>query len=445
MPPGSRRRPGIAGSRFFSDNVAGLDRLLGGYDNEVLAEVYGEAEATTSDQRLSSNLHLYATAPLRTWAWLLRDNRGVSPSYLGKLLRVLATSALFSPLRLWDRIRFGGTVARTTIDKPPVFIVGFPRSGTTHLHNLLLQDSQFGAVTNYQAAVPTCFMAGGDWLKRLFAKFAPATRPMDNVRVDMDMPQEEEIAIANSCHVSWLHHFSFPRRARLYFDKYVMMQELSDRELGLWQRTFMDVARRAALASRGRRLVMKSPTHTGRIPYLLQLFPEARFIHIVRRPFDVYRSMMHLYGKLLPIHQLQVMEPGDMGDHVVYAYKAMMGNLLKEKTLAPDGRFVEIRFEDLERRPLLELERIYSTLALPGWDRARPRFEAYLGTISGYRKNVFRFDQELMDRVNDEWAFALDAWNYRRPGERGGATPPEDRQVPDDNFKFRVRRRRQST
>ena len=379
------------------------------------------------DRRLRSNLHLYATAPLTTWARLLRDNRGVSPPYFGKLLSILATSALFSPLRVWDRIRFAGRVARTTIDKPPVFIVGFPRSGTTHLHNLLLQDSQFGAVTNYQAAVPTCFLAGGDWLKGLFAKFAPATRPMDNVRVDMDMPQEEEIAIANSCHASWCHHFSFPRRARPYFDKYVMMQGLTDRELAVWQRTFMGIVRRATFASRGRRLVMKSPTNTGRIPYLLQLFPDARFIHIVRSPFDVYRSMMHLYSKLIPIHRLQVMEPGDMADHVVYAYKAMMRNLLKDKALVPDGRFVEIRFEDLERRPLLELERIYSTLALPVWDRARPAVESYLGTLSGYRKNVFPFDQALMDRVNDVWAFALDAWNYRRLGERGGVASPDDR------------------
>lgn len=367
--------------------------------------------------------HLYATAPLRTWAWLLRDNRGVAPPYFGKLLRILAATALVSPVRLWDRVRFAPPVARTKIDSPPVFILGFPRSGTTHLHNLLLQDPQFTSVTNYQAAAPTFFLGGGDWLKRLFAMAAPATRPMDSVRVDMDMPQEEEIAIANSCHVSWHHHFSFPRRAQSYFDRYTMMQGLTNRELAIWQRAFMDIARRATFASKGKRLILKSPTNTGRIPHILQLFPSARFIHIVRNPYAVYRSMMHLYSKFIPIHQLQPTELSDMADHTIYVYKTMMRRLLEDKALLPDDRFVELRFEDLEQRPLGELERIYSKLLLPGWDRARPAVETYLGTISEYRKNVLELDPSLVERVSGEWAFALDAWSYRRPDECGHCAP----------------------
>ena len=240
---------------------------------------------------------------------------------------------------------------------------------------------------------------------------------MDNVRVDMDMPQEEEIAIANSCHLSWHHHFSFPRQARSYFDRFCMMQGLTDRELATWQRVFMAIARRATFAGGGKRLVLKSPTNTGRIPYVLDLFPGARFIHLVRNPFFVYRSMMHLYSKFIPIHQLQAMDPNGMSGHTIYVYKTMMRSVMKHKEMVPNDRFVELRFEDLEQRPLLELKRIYSRLGLSGWHRAKPCVETYLDTISGYRKNVFEFDPSLVDSVSHEWAFALDEWNYRRPGE----------------------------
>ena len=188
----------------------------------------------------------------------------------------------------------------------------------------------------------------------------------------LDVPQEEEIAIANSCHVSSLHHFTFPRRAREYFDKYAMMQGLTPHELAIWDRTFMEIVRKATYWAQGKQLVMKSPTNSGRIAHLLRLFPEAVFIHIVRNPFEVYRSFMHLYNKFMPPNQLQVMDPQDMADHLVHAYRGMMGGIIEDRSLVPDGRFLEIRFENLEQRPIAELQRTYAELKIPGWDRARP-------------------------------------------------------------------------
>jgi len=58
---------------------------------------------------------------------------------------------------------------------------------------------------------------------------------------------------------------------------------------------------------------------------------------------------------------------------------------------------------------------LYDELALPGWERAREPIADYLGSLSGYRKNVHRIDPETIDVVDREWGFAVEAWGYRPP------------------------------
>ncbi len=354
-------------------------------------------------------------APLRTWAHLLWENGGVAPRYWGTLARILLPTTLAIPLRLLERLRYGRRVARTTIDKPPIIIIGFARSGTTHIHNLLWQDPQHGAISTFQAIVPTFFLIGRGWLKRQMAKATPVTRPMDSVEVSLDMPQEEEVAIANTCERSTIYSLSFPQQALAYFKKYTLMQGLTASELARWERVYLEILRKATLDNNGQRLVLKSPANTGRISHLLHLFPDAKFIHIVRNPYLVYQSTMHMFSNLLPLHQLQSMDAEDMDAYVLYAYKATMQQYLRDRVLIPNGNLTEVRFEDLEQQPLAEMERIYAELALPGWEQAQRFISDYLSTLSDYRKNRFSLSQFTIDRVNREWQFALDHWQYQLP------------------------------
>ena len=359
--------------------------------------------------------HPSIMAPPGTWLRLLWENGGVAPAYWGKLARILLISTLASPLRLAEWLRYGRRVAQTKIDQQPVFILGFARNGTTHLHNLLQRDPRYGTVSTFQAAVPTFFLIGRGWLKRQMAKAVPATRPMDNVQISLDTPVEEEVAVSNSCVLSLLHHLSFPRRSREYWDKYLTMQELTPQELARWEQVYLDVLRKATLDNGGRPLVLKSPNNTGRIPHLLRLFPEAKFIHIVRNPYIVYQSMRHMYRKTLPLFQLQDMAIEDMEKHILYAYRTTMQHYLEDRSLIPQENLAEVRYEDLEQRSLVELERLYAELALPGWEEAKRPISAYLDTLSGYQKNRFSLDQALIKRVNQEWQFALDLWPYQPP------------------------------
>lgn len=372
---------------------------------------------------------MFTFAPPRVWLRLIGQNGGVKKRYWGKLARIMFTTAMASPLRLAERLLWSNRVARVTIDKPPLFVLGFARTGTTHLHNLLAQDPALGYVSTFQAVVPGFALVGQGWLKRLMASnMKDQVRPMDNVRVSMDMPQEEEIALAASSHMSAYHQLSFPQLRQKLFTKFIMMEDpdeaahgangkkhLSDQEIREWERQYLNVIRKATILANGHRLVLKSPNNLGRITQLLRLFPDAKFVHIIRNPYIVYRSLIHTFKVSLSMYTLDDYDWPEIESYCIEMFRLMFEKYMADRTLIPEGHLAEIRFEDLERNPLAELERVYTELQLPGWQSAKTSIEEYLSTVSGYRKNAFEASQDVIDRVNENWKFVVDAWGYEPP------------------------------
>ena len=392
----------------------------------------GMYAAGGTDRRLrmagrgGSLAHANTMAPLGTWIRVLWENGGVSPAYWGRLSRIVAVTTLAVPLRLAERLRFGGAVARTKIDLAPVFVLGVARSGTTHLQNLLSKDPQFGVVSTFQAAVPTFCLTGGVRLKGLMARLTPAQRPMDRMRISMDLPQEEEVALSNASPLSAVYALSFPRRAQAIYEKYSFMRGLSDRDLERWERAYLQVLRKATLLSGGRRLLLKSPVNTGRIPHLLRLFPEARFVCIVRNPYVVHPSLVHLFRSVVPTHQLHSVADRALVDLAVAHQRGTLRQYLKDRALIPQGRLVELRFENLEQAPEASLERVYGALRMSGWETARPGVRDYVRSLADYRKNRYEIDTDTVDLVRRECGFALKAWNYDVPevGPAAGSREP---------------------
>src|SRR5665648_1005332 len=103
---------------------------------------------------------------------------------------------------------------------------------------------------------------------------------------------------------------------------------------------------------KGKRLILKNPANTARIKLLLELYPEAQFIHIYRNPYVVYMSTKHFYNKMVQAFTFQKISDADLEDHILWIYKRMMESYFEEKKLIPKGNLVEIKFENLESEPL---------------------------------------------------------------------------------------------
>ncbi len=371
----------------------------------------------TQPTRPSNAEHPVALGSFRSWMQLLRRSRAIDRPFLPRALFVSLTTLGTSPLRLLERIRYGRRIRRTPLHPSPIFIVGHWRSGTTHLQNLLCRDERFGFLTTFQAMAPGFCLVGDGAIKRFVAAQAAArypTRLIDNVPLAFDAPQEDEFALANLSPFSFVHTFSLPRQAEELFERSVLFAELNPRTRARWIDVYRRLLQKTALASGGRRLVIKNCAHSARIPTLLELFPDAKFIHIHRNPYEVFLSTVHMRRTVLPRAQLQTVEPARIEAHVLRFYERLMQQFLLDRAKIPAGNLVEVRFDDLENSPIDTLRRIYDGLDLPGFAAVEPAIRSYLAGIAGYRKNAYELEEGVIARVNRQWAFAFEAFGYEQ-------------------------------
>jgi hypothetical protein len=336
----------------------------------------------------------------------------IHPSYAPRALLVLATSVASVPLRMWESIRWGKQIRQVRIDLAPVFVIGHWRSGTTHLHNLMSQDPALAYVSMYQAMAPNCSLVAERWLKPLLARIVPANRPMDNMTWPVDAPQEDEIPLAKLTPYSFYLRALFPRQSPHLFRKYVLLQGAPASVGAELKRKYYRLLQVATLRAGGKRLVLKNPVNTARLRMLLDLFPDAKFIHVYRCPYDVFASTSHLYDRMLPITTLQRIRRADNPDVILTVYADMMRRFFADRPLVPAGNLVEVRFEDLERDPLGEMKRVYSRLNLPGYEESEPAFQSYLASQRTYQKNRLQLSADERRDIDERWAFAFAALGY---------------------------------
>jgi len=367
--------------------------------------------------RPSNTEHPVALGSFRSWMTLLRLSQGIDREYVPRMLFVYLTTMLTSPLRLWERVRYGRRIRNTAIHPEPIFIIGHWRSGTTHLHNLLCQDRNLGYLSTFQAMAPGFCLIGDGAVKQFLAKKARSrypTRLIDNIPLAFDAPQEDEFALANVSPDSFVHTFSFPRQAQDLFERAVLFDSPSETVRSRWIDAYLAILRKVTLANGGKRLVVKNCAHSARIKTLLELFPGAKFIHIHRNPYYVFLSTLYMHKTVLLRAQLQGIEAEQVEAHVLRFYDQLMRRFLADRSLIPASNLVEIRFDDLEASPLAQLRRAYIGLRLPGFAAAESGFRSYIESVATYRKNSYKLDGDVIAKVNRHWPYAFKEWNYER-------------------------------
>src|SRR5262249_51389073 len=143
------------------------------------------------------------------------------------------------------------------------------------------------------------------------------------------------------------------------------IERLPRRQRRQWKTAFLHFLKMLTYRD-PRRLILKSPTHSCRIPTLLDLFPDALFVHIVRNPYVVYPSTVNLWRRLFEAHGLQKPRFAGLEEYVFKTFTHLYDRLEEGKKLIPPGRLFEIRYEDLIADPLGGMARLYQTLNLGG-------------------------------------------------------------------------------
>jgi len=351
------------------------------------------------------------------WLRLLENNGGIDRQYYGRGAFVTLASLGISPARFLFKLKYEKRIQNTPITTPPVFILGHWRSGTTYLHELLGQDPQFCYVSLWHTMLPDSFLIM-EPMKSFMAQFLPSERPMDSIKVAIDGPYEEEAGIAVLSPWSFFHGLHFPRNAEEQYLKSIHYEHLSAEEKSEWDAQYLQFMKTISFANSDKRLLLKDPANTARIPTLLSLFPDAKFIHIYRNPYKVYLSTIKMRNKVLEKLALQKADPDVIETQVIENYKRLMNAFFIQKKQIQKENYVEIRYEDLVANPLKQVQYIYKSLQLPGIEKAIPGMNAYLEQKKDYKTNVYKIEKKIIDRVSIEWSFTIKKWKYQSPRSR---------------------------
>jgi hypothetical protein len=346
------------------------------------------------------------------WMRLLRANGfRVRPRSWPKAAFAALFSLVHTALSPLEHLLYDHRVAREPI-QPPLFVLGHWRNGTTYLHNLFAVDHRFACPKVYQVVAPHTFLLL-EPISSIGSFLLPPTRlGVDNMTLGAEVPAEDEAALSVMTLLSPVVGFAFPERADFY-DRYLTFRDASAEEVERWKSALVAFVRKLSWRHK-RPLVLKSPAHTCRIRLILDVFPDARFVHIHRNPHVVYQSMMRLMEAVWGIYCFQhPPEPATVHARVIRQYRAMYAAFFEERDLIPAGRYCEVAFEELEHDPLGEMARIYDRLSLRDFAVVRPAMEQYIRSLAGYQKNVYpELPVEVESEIAQAWRRCFDEWGY---------------------------------
>jgi hypothetical protein len=225
------------------------------------------------------------------------------------------------------------------------------------------------------------------------------------------LPQEDEFALMNLGAPTLYSKMMFPQNG------FVDENTLSDcgflpEQKAKWQ-YLMDWFLKALTYKSGKPLILKSPPHTGRIQMLRGMYPDAKFVHISRDPRKLFPSTMRLWKSLDSVQGLQAPISDDQLEPFVFrSLRTMYESYERGKQGLSESQLCEVSYEELIKKPIDIMQRIYEQLGLEDFDTIREGLQAKTQMDREYKTNRFALDSELERRILIEWKDYAERYEY---------------------------------
>jgi hypothetical protein len=268
-----------------------------------------------------------------------------------------------------------------------LFIAGLPRTGTTLLHGLLAADPASRTPQTWEVMYPAQDHQASDdqlmdrcdgrlrWANRL----APGFKKIHPIAAVL--PQE---CIAITAQVFQSIQFHTTHNVASYQD----WLEQQDQALAyrFHRRLLQHLQFRRPVA----RWVLKAPGHLFALPGLLDEYPQARIVQTHRDPLRVMASMASLATVLRAAFSDRV-DPRAIAEDWAERWGRALDHFLKARDQANPGQFLDVRYEDIEQKPMAVVEKIYDFCGWPLSDTARQRMDAFLAANPKNKHGVHRY------------------------------------------------------
>lgn len=344
------------------------------------------------------------------WRLLSRNRFRVHPLRWGLVFTVTCV-ALFNTVMGWlQRAVYGRRLADADRDAEILFIIGHWRSGTTLLHELVVLDPRYSYPTTFECFSPNHFLLTGKWLPKLIWFLLPAKRPMDDMALSFDHPQEDEFALISMGAPSPLLRIAFPNHPPPDLE-FLDMTGVRDEDLGRWKDRMRKFVAMQVVAKQ-RPLVLKSPTHTGRVEVLAEMFPRAKFLHITRDPYQLFSSTQRLWRALDVAQGFQLPRETDLDEFVFTALERMYGGLQRQRAGLAPSRICDVKYEDLIADPVATLRRAYECLAIEGFEEIAPQIAESMQRRKNHQTNRHSLPDELRREIRRRWNLYFESYGY---------------------------------
>jgi hypothetical protein len=261
----------------------------------------------------------------------------------------------------------------------PIVICGLPRTGTTHLHNLISADPAIRSLSYWESLEPVLAeheqpAPGGPDPRRertaMALSFLDVAMPYFNRMHEMTVDHaHEEIQLLAIDFSSMLFETTAPMpmwrdayRARDQRPSYAYLARLLKVLQGL---------------RGGTRWVLKSPQHLEQFPALLETFPDATFVVTHRDPVSVTTSMVTMLAYSARLTRDRVDVEG-IGHYWADRLELMLGGCVEARDVLPADRTIDVHFDEFMADDVAMVARVYDLAGQPFDQPARSAMQRFM-------------------------------------------------------------------
>lgn len=363
---------------------------------------------------------------LRIWIEALDEDKGLNnfgrASNVQSFIRFAANR-----LKIEDLLKRHPEITGVKIEKP-IIIAGLPRSGTTHLVNVIARHPGLRSMELWETNEPVPRDDEHSWASDASnPRYVRSNDVWDvMVRVLPHWSAMHEWAPGHVHEECELQSFDFssymldwfaraPRWQRYYYEHDQTPHYLYAKKVVQIMTWFKGP----------NRWVMKSPPNMENLPALLAAYPDATIAITHRDPVAVLQSAITMMAYLDRLRRHEADLPG-LAEYWIARIERLLRKCVEDRALIPQGRVIDVMFHDYMNDHMGVVERICAANGLEISDAARARFTAYLNDNKRHKHGRVHYDlagQFGVDigALRERFAFYYDAFPVQREvvaGER---------------------------
>jgi len=386
----------------FSPEITEILTAMTAMADDVRLEPDALMEAAVAKTGLSDFGDDGFREPLDVLCTAFRTEAGLSgPGLVSN--HALLVQLLANRLLIQDLLRRHPEIHDVRIEAP-IIVCGLPRTGTTHLHNLMAADPALRSLPYWESLEPVLpdseQPAPGEPDPRIartevaldFINSAmPYFKRMHEMTVDHVHEEIQLLAIDFSTML-----FETTSAMPSWRDYYLAHDQTPHYE---YMRTVLKVLQ---WLRGGERWVLKSPQHIEQFPALRATFPDATFVVTHRDPVSVTTSVATMITYTARLSHERV-DPHFIGGYWADRIERMLRSCADERDVLPAAQSIDVPFDEFMADDVAMVDRIYELAGQPMTDRARATMQAFMdehprGKFGGIRYDLADFGLDPTER-----------------------------------------------